>query len=57
MLTSAKNTGYSEILIYIFELLSQVKLDSHEILRGTPARGELKYSVLIFSICSLQIGS
>ena len=32
MLTSAKNTGYSEVLIFILELLSKVKSDCHQIL-------------------------
>ena len=32
MLTSAKNTGYSEVLIFILELLTEVKSDCHEIL-------------------------
>ena len=32
MRTSAKNTGYSEVLIFILELPSQVKSDCHEIL-------------------------
>ena len=34
MLTSAKNTGYKEVLIFILELLSKVKSDCHEILSG-----------------------
>ena len=34
MLASAKNTGYSEVLIVILELLSEVKSDCHEILSG-----------------------
>ena len=34
MLTSAKNTGYGEVLIFLLELLSEVKLDCHEILSG-----------------------
>ena len=32
MLTSAENAGYSEVLIFIFELLSEVNSDCHEIL-------------------------
>ena len=34
MQTSAKNTGESEVLIIILEVLSQVKTDCHEILSG-----------------------
>ena len=41
MLTSAKNTGYSEVLIFILELLSEVKSDCHEILSGTFVYGDL----------------
>ena len=29
MLTSEKNTGYIEVLIFILELLSEVKSDCH----------------------------
>ena len=29
MRTSAKNTGYSEVLIFILELLSEVESDCH----------------------------
>ena len=42
MRTSAENTGYSEVLISILELLSQVKSDSREILWGAPVCGDLK---------------
>ena len=35
MLTSMKNTGCSEALISILELLSEVRSDCHEILSGT----------------------
>ena len=41
MLTSAKNTGYSEVMIFILELLSEVKLDCHEILPGALVDGDL----------------
>ena len=34
ILTSAKNTGYGEVLIFILELISEVKSDCHEILSG-----------------------
>ena len=34
MLTSAKNTDYSEVLKFILELLSEVKSGCHEILSG-----------------------
>ena len=34
MRTAAKNAGYSEVQIFILELLSQVKSDCHEILWG-----------------------
>ena len=33
-LTNAKNTGYSEVLIFILEPLSEVKPDCREILSG-----------------------
>ena len=36
MRTSAKNTGYSEVLIFILELFSQVQLDCHEISSEEP---------------------
>ena len=32
MRTSAKKTGYSKVMIFILELLSEVKLDCQEIL-------------------------
>ena len=40
MLTSAKNTGYSEVLILILELLSMKKSDCHEILSGALVYGD-----------------
>ena len=41
MRMSAKNTLYSEALIFILELLSQVKLDCHENLLGALICGDL----------------
>ena len=41
MLTSAKKTGYSEVLIFILELLSEVMSDCHEILSGALVYGDL----------------
>ena len=41
MLTSAKNTSYSEVLIFILELLSEGKSDCHEILSGALVYGVL----------------
>ena len=41
MRMSVKNTPYSEALIFILELLSQVMLDYHENLWGTSAYGDL----------------
>ena len=41
MLTSAKNTGYSEVLVFVLELLSEVKSDCHEILSGALVNGNL----------------
>ena len=41
MLTSAKTAGYSEVLIFILELLSKVKSDSQEILSGALVYGDL----------------
>ena len=41
MLTSGKNTGYSEVLIFILELLSEVTSDCHEILSGALVYGDL----------------
>ena len=34
MLRSAMNTGYSEVLIFILELLLEMKSNCHEILAG-----------------------
>ena len=42
MRMSVKNSGYSEGLIFVLELLSQVKLDCHKILWGASACGDLK---------------
>ena len=39
--TSGKNTLYSEALILILELLSQVKPDGHEKLWGASVCGDL----------------
>ena len=41
MLTSAKNTGYSEVLIFILEQLSEVKSEFCEILSGALVYGDL----------------
>ena len=41
MRTSAKNTLYSDALIFILELLSQVKSDCHEKLWGASVCGDL----------------
>ena len=41
MLMSARNTGYSEVLIFTLELLSKVKSDYHEILSGALVYGDL----------------
>ena len=43
MLTSAKNTGYNEVLMFILELLLQVKSDCHEILSGALVYGDLQH--------------
>ena len=40
-LISAKNSGCSEVLIFILELLSEVKSDFHEILSGALAYEDL----------------
>ena len=34
MLTSAKNTGYRKVLIFILEQLSEVKSDCHALVYG-----------------------
>ena len=49
MLTSAKNTGYSEVLIFILELLSEVKSDCHEIWSGALVYGDLQNDQRILS--------
>ena len=49
MLTSAKNTGYSKVLIFILELLSVVKPDCHEILSGALVYGDFKNNQRILS--------
>ena len=41
MRTSEKNTGYSEVLIFILELLSQVKSDYYKILCGASVSEDL----------------
>ena len=41
MRTSAKNTFYSDALILILELLSQVKSDCHENLPGASVCGDV----------------
>ena len=49
MLTSAKNTGHSEVLIFILELLSEMKSDCHEILSGVLVYGDLSNDQRILS--------
>ena len=41
MRTSAKNTGYTKVLIFSLELFSEVKSDCHETLRGALVYGNL----------------
>ena len=43
MLMSAKKTGNSELLIFILELLSEVKSDGHKILSGALVYGDLGF--------------
>ena len=49
MLTGAKNTGCSEVLIFILELLLEVKSDCHEILSGALLYGDLSNDQRILS--------
>ena len=49
MWTSVKNTLFSEALIFILELLSQVKSDCHENLWGALVCGDLQNDQRIFS--------
>ena len=55
MLTSAEKTGYSEVLIFILELLSEVKSDCHEILSGALVYGDLKNDQRIFVSSGLVV--
>ena len=41
MRTSVKDTGYSEVPIFILEPLSQMKSDCHEIFWGASVYGDL----------------
>ena len=49
MRTSAKNALYSNALIFILELLSEVKSDCHEKLWGASVCGDLQNDQRIFS--------
>ena len=49
MLTSAKNIVYSEVLIFILELLPEVKSDCHEILLGALVYEDFKNDQMILS--------
>ena len=49
MITSAKNTGYNEVLIFVLHLLSEVKSDCHEILSVALVYGDLENDQRILS--------
>ena len=51
MLMSTKNTGHSEVLIFILELLSEVKSDCDEILSGALVYGDLGFCLKSTGSC------
>ena len=55
MRTSAKNSGYNEVLIFILELLSEVRSDFHEILRGALVCGDLYNDERILSLVDWKL--
>ena len=55
MLTSAKNTGYSKVLIFILELLSQVKSDCHEIVSRALVCEDLEKDQRILSLVDWKL--
>ena len=51
MLTSAKSTGYSTVMVFSLELLSQLKSNYHEIFCGTSViRGFVSSGLEVFEV-------